>query len=115
MSQSKYIYHEFSGAVQQKSTTHIKKPNEVRKATNADFSTVIGAVRRRPGAQSSNASMPKLPVNTHTQAGYIARFPSAVEIWAVQNNTDASPSASILQYWSGPGVTDWQNIYTGIS
>ncbi len=114
MAQSKYTYQEFSGAVQQKSTTHIKKPNEVRKASNADFSTVIGAVRRRPGAKSSDALMPKLPVNTHTQGAYIARFPSSVEIWAVQNNADTSPSAGILQYWTGPGVTDWQNIFTGM-
>lgn len=114
MGQSKYTYQEFSGALQQKSTTHIKKPNEVRKAKNADFATVLGAVRRRKGAQSSAANMPKLPVNTGTLGAYIARFPSAVEIWAVQNNTDSSPSAAILQYWTGPGVTDWSNIYTGM-
>lgn len=115
MGQSKYIYNEFSGALQQKSTTHIKKPNEVRKAKNANFSTVIGAVRRRLGAQADAATQPKLPVNTDTLAAYIARFPSATEIWAVQNNTDTSPTAAILQYWSGPGVTAWTNIYTGLT
>lgn len=115
MGQSKYTYHEFSGALQQKSTTHIKKPNEVRKVKNADFSTVLGAIRRRKGAQSSNAMMPKLPQNTDTLGAYIARFPDAVEIWAVQNNTDSSPTAAILQYWTGPGVTDWSNIYTGLT
>lgn len=114
MGQSKYTYQEFSGALQQKSTTHIKKPNEVRKAKNADFATVLGAVRRRKGAQGSAANMPKLPINTGTLGAYVARFPSAVEIWAVQNNTDTSPTAAILQYWTGPGVTDWSNIYTGL-
>lgn len=114
MGQSKYTYQEFSGALQQKTTTHIKKPNEVRKAKNADFSTVIGAVRRRPGAKGSDAALPKLPVNTGVLGAYIAQFPSAVEIWAVQNNTDTSPTAGILQYWTGPGVTGWTNIFTGL-
>ncbi len=114
MAQSKYTYQEFSGALQQKTTTHIKKPNEVRKAKNADFSTVIGAVRRRPGAKGSDAALPKLPVNTGVLGAYIAQFPSAVEIWAAQNNTDTSPTAGILQYWTGPGVTNWTNIFTGL-
>lgn len=114
MSQNKYIYPEFSGAVQQKTTPYIKKPNEVRNAKNADFKTVLGAARRRPGGQGSALSLPALPVDSSPLGAYIARFPTAKEIWAVQNNAATSPTSSILQRWVGPGATTWSNIQTGL-
>lgn len=114
MSQSKYSYMEFSGSIQQKTTTHIKKPNEVRSASNADFWTVLGAVSRRPGAQGDAASLPKLPYNIPPLGAYVAHFPTATEVWAAQNNTDSGATAGILKYWTGPGATDWTNIYTNL-
>lgn len=111
MSQSKSIYPEFSGAVQQKSTPYIKKPNEVRNAKNADFKTVLGAVRRRPGAQSTVASLPVLPVSAPPLGAFIARFPAAKEIWAAQNNAATSATSSLLKYWNGGS---WVNIQTGM-
>lgn len=110
MAQSKYPYQEFSGALQQKTTTHIKKPNEVRKAKNTDFATVLGAIRRRKGAQSTEEDMPKLPIDAPTLGAYIARFPSSTEIWAAQNDAASSPTETKLYYWTGPGVTDWSEI-----
>lgn len=106
----KYPYQEFSGAVQQKTTTHIRKPNEVRRAKNADFASVLGAVRRRKGAQATTVSMPKLPINAPALGGYVARFPTAIELWGLQNDAPTSPTASILQYWTGPNPTDWVQI-----
>ena len=115
MAQSKYPYHEFSGALQQKSTTHIKKPNEVRKVKNVDFATVLGAMLRRPGAQATSVSMPKLPVAANTLGAFIARFSSGTEIWAAQNDDAASPTEATLAYWTGPNPEDWQEIEDGIT
>lgn len=114
MAQSKYPYQEFSGALQQKTTTHIKKPNEVRKAKNTDFATVLGAIRRRKGAQSTAEDMPKLPIDAPTLGAYIARFDGGNEIWAVQNDAPSSPTEAILQYWTGPAVGDWVTIENGL-
>lgn len=114
MGQSKYTYPEFSGALQQKSTTHIRKPNELRRVKNVDFATYIGAIRRRPGAQSTQEDMPKLPVATPPLGAHIARFPSAIEIWAAQNDLVSSPTQSILRYFTGPDVDDWTDIKTGM-
>lgn len=107
MSQLKYPYYEFSGALQQKSTTHIKKPNELRSVKNADFWSLVGAIRRRPGAQSTVATLPKLPNDSVTLAGYAARFPGGLEIWAAQNDSATSPTKSTLQRWTGPNAGDW--------
>lgn len=115
MSQQKYPYHEFSGAVQQKSTTHIKKPNEVIAGYNTDFWSVLGAMRRRPGAQSTVASMPKLPVNAPALGAFIARFDDSEEIWAAQNDHATTPTEATLAYWTGPTATDWVEIEDGIS
>jgi hypothetical protein len=114
MSQSRYAYPEFSGALQQKSTIHIKKPNELRRVKNVDFSTVLGAIRRRMGAQSSVLTLPKLPLDLPPLGAFIARFPSAIEIWAAQNDSVSSPTSALLKYWTGPGATAWTNIATGL-
>jgi hypothetical protein len=111
MSQSKNIYPEFSGAVQQKSTVYIRKPNEVATVKNVDFATKLGAMRRRLGAQGAAASLPALPVVTPPLGAYIARFPGARELWAVQNNNANTPTSSILQRWTGLA---WSNIQTGM-
>lgn len=115
MAQSKYPYYEFSGAVQQKSTAHIKATNEVRNVKNADFSTIIGAILRRKGTQSSVASLPKLPIISPVLGGYIARFPGVNEIWAAQNDHATTPTESTLSYWTGPGVSDWSEIKDGLA
>lgn len=115
MAQSKYPYQEFSGALQQKTTTHIKKPNEVRKAKNTDFASVLGAIRRRKGAQATTESMPKMPVDAPALGAYIARFPDATEIWGVQNDAASSPTEAILRYWTGPDPDDWQTIENGLT
>ena len=115
MAQSKYPYYEFSGAVQQKSTAHIKATNEVRNVKNADFSTIIGAILRRKGTQADELDMPKLPIDAPTLGGYIARFPGVNEIWAAQNNHATTPTEAILSYWSGPNADDWTEIEDGIA
>ncbi len=115
MGQSKYTYQEFSGALQQKSTTHIKKPNEIRKAKNVDFATVLGAMRRRKGAQATTITMPKLPLNSPTLGAYIARFPEANEVWGIQNDHATTPTNAILQYWTGPDPDDWTVIKNDLS
>lgn len=115
MAQSKYSYVDFSGSVQQKTSTHIKKPNEVIGGHNTDFWTKLGALRRRPGAQSSVAELPKLPIDAPPLGSFIARFPDSIEIWAAQNDAATSPTEAILQYWTGPNDDDWTNIQTGIT
>lgn len=114
MGQSKHTFPEFSGALQQKTTTYIRKVNEVRAVKNVDFWTQLGSMKRRPGSQSSSVSMPKMPVNAPVLGAFIARFSSGVEIWACQNNAAVSPTFANLAYWVGPGATTWTNISTTI-
>lgn len=114
MGQNKHAFPEFSGALQQKTTTYIRKINEVRAAKNVDFWTKLGSMRRRPGAQSSVLTMPKMPIDAPVLGGFIARFSTGVEIWAAQNNSPSSPTAVNLAYWVGPGATTWTNIKTDI-
>lgn len=109
--QHQYEFPEFSGALQQKTIPYITKQNELRKVKNVDFSTVLGAMRRRMGAQSTVESMPKLPVDADTLGAFIAHFPSSIEIWAAQNDLATSPTEAILQYWNG---SSWTNIETGL-
>jgi len=109
----KYPYPEFSGAIQQKTTTHIRKPNEVRHAKNTDFASLLGAARRRKGGQAAAYSLPKLPVNAAALGAFVARFPTAIELWAAQNDAPTSPTQSILSYWTGPNPTDWVTIASG--
>lgn len=116
MAQLKYPYHEFSGALQQKTTTHIKKPNEVVAVKNVDFSYILGAMVRRKGAQGSEYNLPKLPHNSPPLGAFIARFSDAVEIWAVQNDLEESPPHPATLYrWTGPSPTDWTSIIGGIA
>lgn len=111
MAQSKYPYYEFSGALQQKSTNEIRKPNEVRRVKNVDFGKVLGAMRRRDGAQSTEASLPKMPEDSPPLGAFIARFSSGAEIWAAQDIVSESPPTNAeLSYWAGPGVDDWTLI-----
>lgn len=111
MGQNKHTFPEFSGALQQKTTTYIRKINEVRVAKNADFWTQLGSIRRRKGAQSSALSMPKQTYNAPTLGAFIARFSGATEIWAAQNNHASSPTAVNLDYWTGSA---WVNIKNNI-
>ncbi len=114
MSQSKYSYQEFSGALQQRTTTHIKKPNEIRRAKNANFAAVIGAICRRPGAQATSINLPHLPVEAPTLGAYIARYPDSIEVWAAQNDVAVSPTESKLYQWVGPDPDDWDVIEDGL-
>lgn len=117
MAQSKYTFHEFSGALQQKSTTHIKKPNEVRRSVNVDFWTTLGAMRRRKGAQgdATDYELPKLPIDTPALGAFVARFPTSIEVWAAQDDAATSPTEATLAYWTGPDPTDWTEIENGIT
>jgi len=112
MAVQKYVYPEFSGALQQRTTVHIKKPNEVVDAGNANFDKVLGAITRRDGAQSTVASMPSLPVSNPTLGAFIARYPTGSEIWAINNI--AGNATSTLKRWVGPGVGTWSDVQTGM-
>lgn len=112
MGVQKYPIPEFSGALQQRTNTYIKKPNEVVDCGNVDFSTVIGSMVRRPGAQSSVATMPELPRDANTLGAFIARFPAGNEVWAAQN--ESGDATSRLKRFTGPGVTTWVDVITGL-
>lgn len=114
MAQSKYRYPEFSGAIQQKSNPHIKKPNEIRDGGNIDFGAQIGSMRRRLGAQHDDGDydLPELPVDKNTLGAYIARFPTANEIWAASNAAD--DLTAVLRRWTGPNADDWTDVRTGM-
>lgn len=110
MAQSKYSYQEFSGALQLRSTTHIRKPNEVRGAKNTDFWAVLGAMQRRKGAQATKASMPKLPLDTRPLGAHIAHFSNIDEIWAAQDDVEDTPTKGVLYRFTGPAADDWAVI-----
>lgn len=112
MANSKYPYIEFSGAMQQRTTIHIKKPNEVVDARNVNFDKILGAMVRRDGAQGSVASLPLLPTDKPTLGAFIARYPTGAEVWAINNAT--GDATSVLKRWTGPNPTDWTNVQTGM-
>lgn len=106
MAISKYSYQEFSGGVQRATTSHIRKPNEVRNAANGDFSKLFGAITRRPGTEKLE---PKLPEDKNTLGAIIARFGSGSKIFAAQNKSGDEESA--ISYWNG---TSWEEVYAGL-
>lgn len=105
-----YTYPAFA-TLQQKSTVYTKKDTDVRNVKNVDFSTKVGGARRRLGAQGSVLFLPKLAQNTGVLGAFIAHFPDSQELWAVQNNSAGSPTAAILQYWTGSA---WSAIKSDI-
>lgn len=112
MAVSKYPYIEFSGALQQRTTIHIKKPNEVVDARNVNFDKILGAMVRRDGAQGSVLSLPLLPTDKPTLGAFIARYPTGAEVWAINNAV--GDATSVLKRWTGPNPTDWTNVQTGM-
>lgn len=117
MSQSKYPYIEFSGALQQITTPHIRKQNEVESAQNADFTSVIGAFIRRAGAQKYDATnyptIPDKPIDKPTLGAFIAQYSTGAELWMASNIT-ADASASVRRY-TGSAWVDVQTGYTASS
>lgn len=109
MSQRTWEYRDFSGAIQQRTTTHIKQQNEVSSADNADFSTRIGAVVKRLGVQSTTVSLPALPQDKTVLGAFIARYPTATELWAAQNVSGDSSST----LWWRDGAS-WTAIKTSM-
>lgn len=99
-----YTYPAFA-TLQQKSTVYTKKDTDVRNVKNVDFATKVGGARRRLGAQGSVLFLPKLAQNTGVLGAFVAHFPDSQELWAVQNNLAVSPTAAILQYWTGSAWT----------
>lgn len=108
----KYKLPSFDGALQQRTNSYIKKPTEVVDCGNVDFSSVIGSMVRRPGAQSSVVSMPELPRDATILGAFISRFPAGNEIWAAQN--ESGDATSRLKRWTGPGVSTWTDVITGL-
>lgn len=112
MGQSKYPYIEFSGALQQATTPHIRKANEVIGAENVTFSKLIGAFVRRPGSQKYNASdyptIPTSPIDKNTLGAFIARYPTGAEIWMASNVSD--DSTANVRRWTG---SSWVDVNTG--
>lgn len=108
MAQQKYSYIEFSGALQRRTTSHIRKPNEVADVQNLDFWTKLGAMMRRKGSAGSALNLPKLPDSQPTLSAFIARYPGLTEIWASNNVT---VSESNLKYYNG---SSWTNLRTGL-
>lgn len=113
MGQQKYPYPEFSGALQQITTSHIRKTNEVAEAHNADFTTVIGAFRRRAGSQKYDATnysdIPTSPVDKTVLGATVARYPTGAELWMASNITD--DSSATVRRWTGSA---WTNVQTGL-
>ena len=106
MAISKYSYQEFSGGVQRATTSHIRKPNEVRSAANGDFSKLFGAIIRRPGTEKLQ---PKLPQDSNTLGAIIARFANGSKVFAAQNKAGNTESA--ISYWDGDS---WEEVYAGL-
>lgn len=106
MAVNKYAYQEFSGAIQRATTSHIRKPNEVRNTVNGDFSKIFGAIVRRPGTAKLEA---KLPQDSDTLGSIVGRFPGVSRIFAAQNN--AANTNAVISYWD---ESDWQEVYTGL-
>lgn len=106
MAISKYSYQEFSGGVQRATTSHIRKPNEVRNASNGDFSKLFGAIIRRPGTEKLQ---PKLPQNSNTLGAIVARFANGSKIFAAQKKAGNTESA--ISYWDGDS---WEEVYAGL-
>lgn len=110
---SKYPYIEFSGALQQRTSPHIRKTNEVYNAINADFTSIIGSFIRRKGSQKYDAAnyplIPPSPIDKNTLGAYIARYPTGAELWMASNiSSDASAT---VRRWTGSA---WTDVQTGL-
>lgn len=115
MAQSKYPYIEFSGALQSRTTPHIRKTNEVVQAWNANFTTVIGAFQRRLGSQKHDsgtyASLPTDPIDKPALGGFVARYSTGPELWMASNVS--GDATSNLRRWDPIGL-DWADVETGM-
>lgn len=115
MAQSQYPYIEFSGGMQEISTPHLRKANEVYKARNADFTVAIGAFVRRLGAQKYDSTkyptIPQQPIDKPTLGAAIALFPNQLEVWHVSNVS--GDATSTLRRWDSVGLS-WVSIQTGM-
>lgn len=111
MSYSKYPYMEFSGALQQLTTPHIRKTNEVSKAVNADFTRVIGGFVRRLGSQKYDVTnyptIPTAPIDKPTLGGFVARYATGAELWHAANISD--DSSAKIRRWNG---SSWVDVNT---
>lgn len=115
MGQSKYPYIEFSGAVQQQTTSHIRKANEVEDAFNVDFTKKLGAFVRRDGSQKYDVTnfplIPSSPVDNPALGAYIARYPTGSELW-MASDVSGGATASVRR-WDSVGLA-WVNVQTGL-
>lgn len=110
-----YPYVEFSGGMQQYSTPHIQKANEVDSAFNARFDKVLGAFVRRPGSQKYDSVayplIPQSPIDKPALGAFVARYSTGPELWMASNIT-ADASANVRR-WDPIGV-GWVNVQTGL-
>lgn len=111
MAQSKYPLMEFSGALQQRTTTHIKKPNEVVDCANIDFSRILGAMVRRPGTQSTSVDLPALPDENPVLGAFVGRFPETGTTRILAANNVAADTSAVLRSWDG---SSWTAVQTGM-
>lgn len=114
MSQQKYSYVEFSGALQQRTSNHIRKVNEVTDVINGDFTKVLGSIVRRNGAQKYDSSLyptiPTDPVDKPTLGAAIARYPAGAEVW-MASNISAGTSATVRRW---DNVSAWVDVQAGL-
>lgn len=113
MGLSKYPYIEFTGAIQQQTTPHIRKANEVYDAQNADFSSVLGGFVRRPGSQKYDSAayptIPQQPIAKPALGAFIAQYSTGAELWAAANvSGDATAK---VRRWDPVGV-NWVDVQT---
>src|SRR5665213_3108921 len=110
-----YPYIEFSGGLQQYTTPHLRKANELDKTYNARFDKVLGAFVRRPGSQKYDATnyptIPQSPIDKPTLGAYVARYPTGPELWMASNV--AGDATANVRRWDPVGL-GWVNVNTGL-
>lgn len=110
MAQNTYGYEEFSGGVQRATSPHIKKPNEVVGALNANFSKKLGAFIRRDGTLRYG---PRMPGEHPVRGSYVARFKSGPQLWAASENSSDPTKTSIRKYVAPSWVTIKNDMIAG--